>query len=301
MMAWRLGILAGALLVGLVPSVRADIVGGEYFIGEDPGEGNGVAVDISERPTSDSAVVEFDLDTADLPVGEHEVFVRFRNSAGAWGGPQGRTFTVQFPGTDVEGDFSIFDGEYFINEDPGEGNGVAVAISEHPTSDTAVLEFDLDTTDLSEGEHEVFVRFRNSAGTWGRPQGRNFTVQAAGTEVEADYVIVGGEYFVDEDPGVGKGTPLSPEDGAFGGATEVGVGRIETAALTVGAHTVFVRLRDQKGVWSEARSAGFTVDDPRLPEMGVDEAGHDFGPPARGHRGRVDLHGEQRRVGTRYP
>ena len=265
-MAWRLGILAGALLVGLVPSVLADIAGGEYFIGEDPGEGNGVAVAISEGPTSDRAVLEFDLYTSDLPVGEHHVFVRFRNSGGAWGRPQGRTFTVQFPGTDVEGDFAIFDGEYFIGEDPGEGNGVAVAISDRPTSDSAVLEFDLDTADLPVGAHEVFVRFRNSAGVWGRPQGRSFTVQAAGTEVEADYVIVGGEYFVDKDPGVGKGIPLSPEDGAFGGATEVGPGSIETAALSVGAHTVFVRLRDQEGVWSEARSAGFTVDDPRLPE-----------------------------------
>ena len=55
------------------------------------------------------------------------------------------------------------------------------------------------------------------------------------------------EYFLDADPGPGKGIPLR------------GTATVDTASLAEGAHVAYVRRRDRAGAWGAIAPAGFTV------------------------------------------
>ena len=126
----------------------------------------------------------------------------------------------------------------------------------------------------------VYVRMQDGSGFWGRPRGRFFQVREPVDESQVEFKIVAAEYFIDADPGEGNGIPLDPTDGEWGGGFEDVTGQIESADLSIGKHTLFVRMQDHEGTWGRTRSVDFTVDPPppEKPEMVVDDLGpHDFG------------------------
>lgn len=69
--------------------------------------------------------------------------------------------------------------------------------------------------------------------------------------------IVSGEMYTGDDPGVGSGTPIA-STGTSGRVTSGSVG----ADLGIGVYTVGVRLKDQTGNWSVAATTLLTVYDP---------------------------------------
>ncbi|MBN9118617.1 MAG: Ig-like domain repeat protein [Planctomycetes bacterium] len=84
------------------------------------------------------------------------------------------------------------------------------------------------------------------------------TVAASVSDVgTGDGTIVAAEYFIDAVGAPGTGTAMSPADGTFDAANE-GVTAALTAeqfaALSDGAHTIFVRGEDEAGNWSDAAS-----------------------------------------------
>ncbi|MEW6756305.1 MAG: choice-of-anchor D domain-containing protein, partial [Candidatus Latescibacterota bacterium] len=171
--------------------------------------------------------------------------------------------------------------EYFVDRDPGPGRGTALAAQDGAFGgDTEGASLDISTEGLAEGYHVLYVRYQDEDGTWGRPRGAAFQVRVPVSGVAAEHPITAGEYFVDQDPGQGNGVALEPVDGAWGGGLEDVVGRLETADLSLGAHTVSVRLQDSSGLWGRTRSVPFTVEPPppERPDLVVDDAGpHDFG------------------------
>ncbi len=69
-------------------------------------------------------------------------------------------------------------------------------------------------------------------------------------------VPVGGEYFFDEDPGLGNGSPL-PFDS---GETSQLVGfSPDLSELGAGNHQLYVRLQNSRGEWTMARQHGFML------------------------------------------
>ncbi|MCK4417208.1 MAG: hypothetical protein KAV99_03495, partial [Candidatus Latescibacteria bacterium] len=78
--------------------------------------------------------------------------------------------------------------------------------------------------------------------------------------------ITAAEYFIDTDPGQGLGTSLYAVDGTFDEATEEVQGTFNTSGLSVGTHTVYVRMRDSEGNWGAARGQSFTVKSPITPK-----------------------------------
>ncbi len=76
-----------------------------------------------------------------------------------------------------------------------------------------------------------------------------------------DLFLTGAEYFFDTDQGLGQGTMLTvyPEDGA------TLVDAISVTHLPPGFHTLFLRYRDSRGVWSAAEGRSFYVTPP-LPQ-----------------------------------
>ena len=101
------------------------ILRGEYFIGEDPGEGNGTAFTASdggfESEAEETASVE--LDVSSLEVGMYQLGVRYKDNLGNWGPVQWKSFEIFNPNEVIEESsfITVVAGEYFIGEDPGEG------------------------------------------------------------------------------------------------------------------------------------------------------------------------------------
>ncbi|NKB67898.1 MAG: choice-of-anchor D domain-containing protein [Candidatus Latescibacteria bacterium] len=261
------------------PAQVPEVVGAEYFVDVDPGQGSGTPLPLTASGTV--ATSELDIDTGSLSLGSHVVYVRFQDANQVWGRPQGQAFRVDSaagPSPVLE----IAAGEYFINTDPGQGNATPLQPEDGGFGGTDEIGGASFATDgLAPGRHVVYTRFQDADGVWGRPQGQFFTIQADVVDPgDAEFVIAAGEYFIDRDPGAGQAFPLTPTDGSYGGAFEDMVGQIETFDLSIGSHTVGVRLQDQNGTWGRLRSAEFTVDEPppEQPEMSLDDTGpHDFG------------------------
>ena len=68
--------------------------------------------------------------------------------------------------------------------------------------------------------------------------------------------IVSAEFFIDNDPGVGNGTSLNV--GASGGTVNF-VASIPTTSLIPGFHTLFIRTKDDDGMWGLLESRGLYI------------------------------------------
>lgn len=78
----------------------------------------------------------------------------------------------------------------------------------------------------------------------------NLTVTLS-DRLTGNHNVTAGEYFVDNDPGAGHGTPLLPDDGAFNAPAEPAHATLNTAGwLPGGEHRVYVRGRDALGQWT---------------------------------------------------
>ena len=254
------------------------IVAAEYFVDEDPGEGS--ATSISGDFGGDTVDLEYEVDTQDLTPGTHVVYTRFQDVDGNWGRPKSSVIVVTSEASDAAP--AITAGEYFIDADPGEGNATPLQPEDGSfDGDTEVGTVDISVEGLDVGRHVVYTRFQDVDGNWGRPRGKFFNIRKTAEDTgDAEFQIVAAEYFIDRDPGEGSATPLEPNDGEWGGGFEEVTGKIESADLSVGTHTVSVRMQDQNGLWGRLRAVQFTVDPPppEKPEMVVDDVGpHDFG------------------------
>lgn len=59
--------------------------------------------------------------------------------------------------------------EYFINSDPGVGNGTGIPV----TGSVVVVEsITIDLSELEPGFHTLYMRARNADGVWGLPEAR---------------------------------------------------------------------------------------------------------------------------------
>ncbi|KPA10499.1 conserved hypothetical protein, secreted [Candidatus Magnetomorum sp. HK-1] len=82
-----------------------------------------------------------------------------------------------------------------------------------------------------------------------------------GLSYAADYTITAAEYYIDTDPGEGNAIPLPAKDGAFDSNEE----EVDMDDLTipenvsVGYHHLYVRMRNQEGVWGLPQKHLFKV------------------------------------------
>lgn len=143
---------------------------------------------------------------------------------------------------------AVSGGEYFFDADPGQGLGRAIPA---PAAVTDASPFTVPASvvgGLSAGVHSFSVRWRDGADILGgaatvwmyRLPADEFT---ATTLAEL-------EYFIDADPGAGAGTAVTIPSG---NTTLLKAFSIPAATLSLtpeGVHTLNVRYRDGKGVWS---------------------------------------------------
>ena len=155
--------------------------------------------------------------------------------------------------------------EYFIDTDPGQGNGLRIALAS-PT-DPAALVIDVPAPVLAAlalGEHRIAVRCQDEQGDWSEAFSRTFCKEAIPVP-RTPPVIVAAEYFIDADPGQGLGTPVTIPIAGESKALQISVPTPLFSALSVGEHRLSVRMRDAAGNWSEAFARTFRKDEVATP------------------------------------
>ncbi len=248
-----------------------NITGAEYFFDNDPGIGNGIAISIT--PGVDLNNLAVPINTTGLSNGIHRLFLRTRSNEGHWSIINYGLFAVDFdpaypavPATPQ----NIIQAEYFINTDPGIGNGTPITIT--PGVDIANYVAAINTSALTAGTtNQLFIRTKNNEGHWSISNYRIFVVDIVSDPVyptvpAAPQNIIQAEYFINTDPGVGNGTPISITPGVDIANT---VAAINTSALTAGTtNQVFIRTKNNEGHWSISNYRSFIVDivsDPLYP------------------------------------
>ena len=240
------------------PPAPQNIVQAEYFFDTDPGFGNGIVIPLS--PGVDLAGIAFTANTASLSNGIHRLFVRARSNEGRWSLVSVREFLVDFnpayPAVPVTQ--NVTQAEYFIDADPGFGNGAAIPFT--PAVDVSNLVASINTTGLSSGAHRFFIRSRNNGSRWSIIASREFLVDTdpAYPTVPAPQNVTQAEYFINTDPGFGNGIAIPVT-----AALDINnlVAAINTSALAPGTtNRLFVRSRSNEGRWSIVGSRTFIVD-----------------------------------------
>ncbi len=202
----------------------------EYFFDKDPGVGKGIALNGSV--VADSLTINSNISTTSLSKGFHILYVRAKDSKGAWSLFDGRTVYIHAPADTSK--ISLVTAEYFFDKDPGVGKGTALT-GLTVQGDSLAINTSVATTGLKTGFHQLCVRVKDSKGLWGLFEKRTVYVNSLPTT----YVPVSSaEYFFDKDPGVGKGTPITvtvtADSASFSGS-------INTTGLKRGFHHLFIR------------------------------------------------------------
>ena len=132
--------------------------------------------------------------------------------------------------------------EYFIDTDPGFGNGSSVIFS--PNSNLSNLTFAANTSGLSNGLHALYVRSKDQNNLWSLTKSLVLIKSSINTPIQN---IVQIEYFIDNDPGFGNATQIS-----FSSTTNLNnvTFSLNTSNINSGLHTLFIRSKDANGIWS---------------------------------------------------
>lgn len=219
------------------------IAGAEYFIDNDPGAGKATLLDPNDGAfNSKTETAEKIIDTSTLSVGPHLLGIRFRKSNGVWSYTRTSWFYVT-------GERILTAAEWFINTDPGKGNGNPIALPDdgvwdEPEEDVSVNNINISSlTENDPNGHIVFIRFRDSDGNWGITRQANF-------EVRPDLYIAAAEWTTNPLSQAGTGNPMQAADGRFDEPEEeVIASNINPDQL--GSHTtIYVRVKDNLGRWS---------------------------------------------------
>lgn len=137
--------------------------------------------------------------------------------------------------------------EYFIDNDPGFGNGVQVNF---PPSPNIELNFNINLDLVSDGYHILYIRSRDSNGRWSLNYSQSF-LKVANTSPLINIIRL--EYFIDFDPGYENAAQIF-----FTPDTTISTNYIaDLTSVSEGYHIFYVRARDANGRWSLNHSQPF--------------------------------------------
>lgn len=219
----------------------------EYYWDTDPGEGNATALTAADG-NFDNVIEDVLQNTSSIPSasGFHTFAIRFKDSQGNWG-PVFKNI-VHTGSPTITGAVSLTNGEYFWDNDPGEGNATAITALDS-NFDNAIEEILQNNISIpqSAGFHVFNVRVKDSQGIWG-PVFKN-VVHTGTPTITGAVSLTNGEYFWDNDPGVGNATALTALDGNFDNAVEEVLQNNIPITSPTGFHIFNVRVKDNQGVW----------------------------------------------------
>ena len=201
----------------------------EYFFDTDPGFNNGTQASVDNNNS-------FVADLSAVSDGVHQLFVRVKDSNGAWSLLHAKSF-IKLSGSGNTNTISRY--EYFFDTDPGFNNGTQASVDNNNS-------FVADLRAVSDGVHQLFVRVKDSNGAWSLLHAKSF-IKLSGsgnTNTISRY-----EYFFDTDPGFNNGTQASVDNNNSFVA--------DLRAVSDGVHQSFVRVKDSNGAWSSLHAKSF--------------------------------------------
>ena len=247
------------------PEDVASVTRLEYFWDSDPGIGQGTAVVIT--PGEELDLQDLQLSTSGLSAGVHTLYVRSFGGNG-WSPTLSQQVLVS------REPLLVTFLEYFWDEDPGLGKGTPLPVV--AAGELSLDDVEFSTAELSAGLHHLGVRAL-SGDRWSPTVYLDTYVP-----MRSDAVVAKGEYFWDNDPGYGAGTPLQITPGQEVSIDALG---ISTEQVSSGRHQLFVRYRGEMG-WSPTLCNEVIV----MPETKVLSAEYFWNEdPGYGHGTPVDL------------
>jgi hypothetical protein len=218
----------------------------EYYVNTDPGYG--LATNIPITPGINLPLVSFNLNISSYPIGLTLVGARSKDANGAWS-HDNRWLIAKLPQQTIKP--GITRAEYYINTDPGYGNGIPVTIS--PAGNDGNGSFTIDITNQPIGLTMVGVRSRDANGAWSHD---NRWLIAKLPVENLTKPIKKVEYYIDTDPGYGKATAIATSPVTNLPNRQVNV---NISGLSAGKHFIFYRSQDAVGAWSHDNVDSFTL------------------------------------------
>ena len=218
----------------------------EYFFDQDPGYGNGLKMNV---PTGNNISTSTLCNLQNITTGLHRIYFRAKDNLGNWSIPQSQIVIVQHTTTISK---KVVDAEYFFDQDPGYGNAIKMPIQSGDSISISTIE---NIQNISVGLHRMYFRVKNSSGNWGIPQSQIVIIQNASNSNSLSKINYA-EYFFDNDPGLGLATKfnITSSDDVLINET------LNLENLSIGIHTLSVRVRDESGKWSIPVAAQFEVE-----------------------------------------
>jgi len=241
------------------PATPLNVVAAEYFIDTDPGFGSGTVITVTAG--IDISNIAATINTAGLTIGAHRLFVRTRSSDGKWSLAGVREFLYNFdyPYTAAPAAVqNITSAEYFIDTEPGIGNGVNIPIV--PAADLNNTAAVINTTGLSTGIHRLYIRTRGNEGRWSITGVKDFLLDFNPAYPASPAVmqnVAKAEYFIDTDPGIGNGINITLTPGVDINNIAINPSLV---GLSNGTHRMYVRSRSNEGNWTITGVKDFLYD-----------------------------------------
>ncbi|MBE2188522.1 MAG: hypothetical protein KGZ71_03240 [Desulfobulbaceae bacterium] len=212
----------------------------EYYVGTDPGVGNGTIVMVN----ADESVAFLDsIPSSEFNPGLNSVCIRFGNDDGIWG--LAKCMFILYTPTAQD---SIIVLEYFFDDDPGLSEGVKIDLTEES--------IDLDNIEVSivgleTGLHKIGMRATNNAKQWSPTVSQTFFVAKTIDPIE----LVSGEYYIGDDPGLGMANEIS-----IGPSNQI-IDEFEIGldGMSSGLYTLCVRFLNEFDEWSSTQCSPFFI------------------------------------------
>ncbi|MEP6674702.1 MAG: T9SS type A sorting domain-containing protein [Ferruginibacter sp.] len=223
-------------------AVQPNITNVEYYVDNDPGYGN--ATPLSIIPAQDLAGFAININLVPLNEGVHIVGIRSKDANGAWSEDNRWLFLKPFSSSSNPQP-NINYVEWYVDSDPGYGNATPISII--PAQDLTGFSINLNLLPLAQGVHIVGIRSKDANGAWSIDNRWIFLkpYNNGGAIVQPNINRV--EWYVDNDPGYGNGTPISIVAGQDLAGLSI---NLNLATLTPGVHIVGIRSLDANGAWS---------------------------------------------------
>ena len=238
--------------------LSAPISYAEYFIDTDPGYGSGTPIPVTTF--TDINVNNFSLNISSISAGVHRIYFRTKDVNGAWSMNNEKTFFKLFPNANLPANTSptnITKVEYFVDIDPGFGKGITIPITS--SNDVSANSSSLDISSYNQGVHQIYFRSQDAKGSWSESNVQTFFIANVTAQIPSNPLpvsIVKMEYFIDTDPGFGKGKSISISSSADVSASNVA---IDLSSLGNGVHYIYLRSQDANGNWSETNEQIFNI------------------------------------------
>ena len=214
----------------------------EYFWDTDPGAGMGTKLDIT--PASELNLTNIEIPTDGLSKGSHLLGIRAKGERG-W---SPLIMQEVYVPEATSGSTDVTRVEYFWDIDPGFGKGTPLPFTkgQEVSIDNAAVSID----GLTVGDHQLFVRAFGNNG-WTPTLSQTIYVEPDAASLK----VLQGEYFWNDDPGYGQGTPITLTEGQ-----EISIQDFPVPSGSVhGDAVLFVRYRGTMG-WSPTVAYPVMVD-----------------------------------------